>query len=481
MPAPTVHIEAPLEKLRRLAELRKSVRALSTIDWQNYQSSWYCDRPGCDGKPHDRWGRHARAEQQVPPGEWLIWLIQAGRGAGKTRIGAEWVNHRARTTSRRIALVARTPADARDVMIEGDSGIMSCSANDFRPEYQPTRRKLTWPNGAVAYTYSAEAPSQLRGPQHDASWCDETSSWSDARKGDVLDTAWNNLMLGLRLGDDPRCVVTTTPKPNRLTRSIRDRESTVTTTGTTYDNIDNLAPSFREQVLSVYEGTRIGRQELLGELLTDVEGALWTLEMIDAARVDIAPEMTRIVVGVDPTGNDGSGGDECGIVVAGKGTDGEAYILADRTLTASPAEWARRSVAAYHEFSADKIVAEGNYGGQMVVETIKSVDRHVPIEIVSASRSKRQRAEPVAALYEQSKIHHVGAHPKLEDELTTWTPESGWSPGRMDALVWACHWLKIAGGGQGQAFIEAWRSMAEDNGRPSGISLDPPSSRPAAS
>lgn len=458
-------VEAPLDKLRRLQDLRQRLREATAVDWGEYVSHWYCDRSGCDGKAHEGWDHpHARAGQHPPEGDWLVWFIQAGRGYGKTRMGAEWILDQVwREGRKRVALVGRTPADIRDVMIQGDSGIMECSiaAGLERPLYEPTKRRLTWPTGAQAWTYSAAAADQLRGPQHEVAWCDETSSWFDARKGDVLDTSWNNLMLGLRLGTDPRCVVTTTPKPNRLTRVITERASTKVSVGTTYDNLDNLAPSFREQVLTVYEGTRIGRQELLGELLTDVEGALWTLQIIEEPRVADAPEMSRLVVGVDPTGADHSGADECGIIVAGKGADGEGYIIADRTVTASPAEWARRAVRAYHEFSCDKVVAEGNYGGQMVAETIKAVDRNVPVEIVSASRSKRQRAEPIAALYEQGRVHHVGTElAKLEDELTTWTPESGWSPGRMDALVWACHWLKLSGGGQGEAFIAAWKKKA---------------------
>ena len=350
--------------------------------------------------------------------------------------------------------MARTPADARDVMVEGPGGILPNSPKDFRPEYQPTKRRLIWPNGAQATTYSAEAPSQLRGPEHDCGWADEIASWSDARKGDVLDTAWNNLMLGLRIGAHPQCVVTTTPKPNKLTRTIREGKQTMVSTWATYDNLSNLAPSFRDQVLATYEGTRIGRQELLGELLEDIEGALWTLSMIDDSRVEEAPEMRRLCVGVDPTGSDSSDADECGIVVVGKGADGHAYVLADNTLTAGPAVWARKAVAAYHDWKADKIVAEGNFGGQMVVETIHSVDKTVPVEIVNASRSKRQRAEPVAALYEQGRVHHVGAMPRLEDELTTWDTDSGWSPGRMDALVWGISWLKVVDGRQGEGYME---------------------------
>lgn len=382
----------------------------------------------------DEWLATARPEQLPPVGDWLTWAFVAGRGAGKTRSAAEWVVGKARTVPGcRIALVGRTPADVRDVMVEGESGILVCS-RDTRPEYEPTKRRLTWPNGSTATAYSAEVPSQLRGPQHHYAWCDEAASWSDAPKGDVVDSSWNNLLLGLRLGDRPRVVVTTTPKANRLMRTILTRSTTVTTRASTFDNLANLSPSFREQVLATYEGTRIGRQELYGELLEDVEGALWTLDMLDAARVEAAPDLTRCVVGVDPAGG---GKDSTGIVVAGQGADGVFYVVGDRSCRLSPAGWAQRAIAAYNTYSADRIVAEKNYGGEMVASTIANVDASARVQMVTASRGKVQRAEPVAALYEQGKVKHVGAFPELEDQMTQWTPESGTSPDRMDALVWA--------------------------------------------
>ena len=264
---------------------------------------WYCPNVHCDGNPHKdfHWCehplvsdehthkcRHARPSQRPPEHDWLVWLFSGGRGTGKTRAGAEWVLDQVwKQGKERIALVARTPADARDVMIYGDSGIMACSPPDYRPIHEPTKRRLIWPNGAQAFTYSAAAPSQLRGPQHDAAWCDETAAWFDARKGDVLDTSWNNLLLGLRIGQKPQCFVTTTPKRVRLIREIMERTSTAITNDTTYANLMNLAPSFKEQVLQTYEGTRIGRQELMGELLQDVDGALWSLENIDSLRVEL--------------------------------------------------------------------------------------------------------------------------------------------------------------------------------------------------
>lgn len=383
-----------------------------------------------------QWRQIARPEQLAPDGEWLTWLFLAGRGAGKTRSAAEWVLENALTPNLRIALVGRTPSDVRDVMVEGESGILAC-ARGLDIQYEPSKRKLTFPNGTIATTYSAEVASQLRGPQHHLAWADEVSSWTDAPKGDSIDTAWNNLMLGLRLGKSPRVMVTTTPKPNRLTKDILARKSTVLTRGSTYDNLDNLASSFKEQVLASYEGTRLGRQELLGELLEDVEGALWTNKMLEDIQVDEYPNMQRVVVAIDPSGGDGAGNDEQGIVVAGKGIDGLYYVLADRSCKLSPQGWASRAVGAYHEFSADKLVAEKNFGGDMVEAVIKQVDRNVGFKMVTASRGKVQRAEPIAALYEQNKVRHIRGLAELESQMTGWTPEDGTSPDRLDALVWA--------------------------------------------
>jgi phage terminase large subunit-like protein len=304
-------------------------------------------------------------------------------------------------------------------------------------EYIPSKGRLNFPNGTIAYTYSSEVPAKLRGPQHHYAWADELSSWNDATKGDVVDTAWNNLMLGLRLGNAPRVIVTTTPKPNRLTKTIMTRKTTVVTKGSTYDNLGNLAPVFKEQVLAAYEGSRIGRQELMGELLEDVEGALWTNAMLEAALTDDVPDMQRVVVAIDPSGGDAEGNDEQGIMVAGLGIDGLYYVLADRSCKLSPQGWASRAVAAYEEFKADRIVAEKNFGGDMVEAIIKQIDRNVPTRMVSASRGKVQRAEPIAALYEQAKVRHVKGLEELEAQMTGWTPNDGTSPDRMDALVWA--------------------------------------------
>lgn len=427
------------------------------------------------------WREIARPEQLPPDGQWLTWMYCAGRGAGKTRSAAEWVHEKAMTNPGvRIALVGRTPADVRDVMIEGESGILAVAGPD-RPIYQSTKRRLTWPNGSMAQTYSAEVPSQLRGPQHHYAWADEAAAWTDAPKGDAVDTAWNNLMLGLRLGDAPRCVVTTTPKPNALTRTILSRPSTAVTRGTTYDNLANLAPSFRDEVLATYEGTRIGRQELLGEVLDDVEGALWTIALLDECRAAKAPDLRRVVVAVDPSGGTGPNHDEQGIIVAGLGVDGEIYVLADRSCSLSPHGWASRAVAAFHEFAADRIVAERNYGGDMVESTIHQVDAGVPIKVITASRGKAQRAEPVAAVYEQRRAHHVGALPKLEDQMCTWTPLDGTSPDRMDALVWAV--TDLTDNFSAAAWIEHYRrKVGADEATEPGPEPEqpPPVSRPQA-
>jgi len=382
------------------------------------------------------WRELARPEQLMPEGDWFTWAFIAGRGAGKTRSAAEAIIELAEQPNLRIALVGRNPADVRDVMVEGDSGILAC-ARGIEILYEPSKSRLTFPNGTRCFIYSAEVPAKLRGPQHHYAWTDELSSWADAWKGDVVDTAWNNLMLGMRLGKAPKVIVTTTPKNNRLTKTIMSRPSTVMTRGSTYDNLSNLAPVFKEQVLASYEGTRIGRQELLGELLEDIDGALWTNAMLEAAQTDSVPEMARIVVAIDPSGGDAEGNDEQGIVVAGQGVDGNYYVLDDRSCKLSPQGWASRAVAAYHEYKADKLIAEKNFGGDMVEAIIKQVDNKANFKMVTASRGKVQRAEPIAALYEQGKVKHVKGLEKLEAQLTNWTSSDGTSPDRLDAMVWA--------------------------------------------
>jgi predicted phage terminase large subunit-like protein len=377
---------------------------------------------------HD-WRYWARPDQLPPSGDWRTWLILAGRGWGKTRTGAEWVRAEVEANRRgRLALIGATAADVRDVMIEGESGILATARPSFRPTYEPSKRRVTWPNGAIATAYSADEPDRLRGPQHDGAWPDELAAW---RYPEALDM----LMFGLRLGNDPRSVVTTTPRPTKLIRELIAAPTTAVTTGSTYDNLANLAPAFAEQIIRKYEGTRLGRQELLAEILTDVPGALWTWAMLDNRMA--APDLTRVVVAIDPAVTSGEDSDETGMLVCGLGVDGRGYVLADRSCRLSPDGWAQRAVQAFDDYSADLVVAEVNNGGQMVEATIRTVRRTIPYRAVHASRGKQVRAQPVAALYEQGRVSHVEAFPDLEEQLTSWTPESGTSPDRLDALVWA--------------------------------------------
>jgi phage terminase large subunit-like protein len=378
-------------------------------------------------------GVRARPNQLPPPGDWRVWLLLAGRGFGKSRTGAEWVRSETEAGRRwQWAFVGATAADVRDIMVEGDSGILRISPPWFRPEYEPSKRRLTWPNGAVATLFSGDEPDQLRGPNRDGAWADEVAKWKHARE------AWDNLELVLRAGSDPRCVVTTTPKPIAVVRELLTDPLTTVTRGSTYDNAANLAPSFLRRILGKYEGTRLGRQELHAELLDDIPGALWQRAMLDDLRVAEAPELQRIVVAVDPAVTSGEDSDETGIVVAGKGIDGHGYVLADLTCRLSPDGWARRAVQAYHTRRADLLVAEVNNGGELVEQTIRTVDPLVAYKGIHASRGKRVRAEPVAALYEQGKIHHVGSLADLEDQQCNYTPDGyDGSPDRVDALVYA--------------------------------------------
>lgn len=390
------------------------------------------------------WRAKARAEQIEPAGDaWAIWLYLAGRGAGKTRAGAEWVLEQIAAGKRRIALVAPTAADARDVMVEGESGILACSPEWNWPVYEPSKRRLTWANGAQAATYSADEPERMRGPQHDAAWCDELAAWR-------FPEAWDMLNFGLRLGSRPRCVVTTTPKPTRLIRDLvaRQGRDVAITRGRTADNAANLAPSFLLTVERQYGGTWLGRQELEGLLLTDTPGALWTREMIEKARVRFVdlPEMRRIVVAIDPAATSGEDADETGIIVAGLGQDGRGYVLEDRSGRYTPTEWAREAVAAYRKHKADRIIAETNNGGEMVENTVRVIDPSVSYRSVHAARGKIARAEPVSALYEQNRVFHVGAFPALEDQMCEFSPggmAGGGSPDHLDALVWALTELMV--------------------------------------
>lgn len=394
----------------------------------------------------DEWHRDRRENQTPPPGNWQTWLVMAGRGFGKTRVGAEWIREEVMAGKmRRVALVGPTAADARDVMVEGESGLLAvCDRYNWRPKYEPSKRRITFPNGAIATTYSAEEADRLRGPQHDGAWSDEVAAWSEP-------DAWDMLQFGLRLGTNPRQIATTTPKPVKVVKDLLKQEAdgvVVVTRGSTYDNRANLAPSFLAQIIRRYEGTRLGRQELEGELLDDVLGALWTYGMIERDRVHEGPhdlDWQRIVVGVDPAATNTEESSETGIIVAGIDRFGAGYVLEDVSLRGTPLEWARAAVDAYDRWGADRVVAEVNNGGLMVEQTLRTVRENLPVTQVRASRGKMTRAEPVAALYEQSRVHHVKGFPQLEDQMTSYDG-TGESPDRMDALVWALTDLMIGYG-----------------------------------
>jgi phage terminase large subunit-like protein len=389
------------------------------------------------------WPFWARPQQIAPGGDWSTWLVLAGRGFGKTRAGCEWVRSIAcgstplvAGTHKRIAIIAETAADARDVLVEGESGLLAIHPSDFRPHYEPSKRRLTWPNGAIATLYNAVEPDQLRGPQHDAALCDELAKWRYA------EDTWDQLQFGLRLGDDPRVTVTTTPRPIPIIRDLIEADDTAITKGSTLDNAANLAPKFLAKMRAKYEGTRLGRQELNAEILDDVPGALWTRATFDEHRAKAAPQLARIVIAVDPSGSSGDDdqADDIGIVAAGVGMDGRGYVLGDWTCDLSPAGWGRRAVEAFDHFEADRIVAERNFGGAMVESVILTARKTAPVKLVTASRGKVARAEPIAALYEQGRVSHVGAFAALEDQLCSFTGDGyigKGSPDRADALVWA--------------------------------------------
>ena len=387
-------------------------------------------------------------DHQLPPeGDWKTWVILGGRGAGKTRAGTEWVRAEvegSRPTdpgrSRRVALVGETLDQVREVMVMGESGIVACSPPDRTPTWEATRKRLVWPNGAIAQAFSAHEPESLRGPQFDAAWVDELAKWKKA------EDAWDMLQFGLRLGDTPRQVVTTTPRNVSVLKRILDLPSTVTTHAPTEANRAYLAKSFLEEVRVRYAGTRLGRQELDGVLLADTEGALWTQEMLVACQIDAAPKMNRVVVAVDPPVTGHAGSDECGIVVVGACTEGQpqewqAVVLEDASVrAASPQGWAEAALDAMARHGADRLVAEVNQGGDLVETIVRQIDPVVPFRAVRATRGKAARAEPVAALYEQGRIKHMRGLGTLEDQMVQMTQQGftgQGSPDRVDALVWA--------------------------------------------
>jgi phage terminase large subunit-like protein len=406
---------------------------------------------GCDDRlveAFNTWWEVFWHRYQRPPllgqagGDWTTWLLLGGRGAGKTRAGAAWVRGMAlgkepyaAAKAGRIALIGETEADVREVMIEGVSGILSVHACCERPTWIPSRRRLEWSNGAVAQAFSAEDPESLRGPQFEAAWCDEIAKWRHA------DATFDMLQFGLRLGERPRQVITTTPRPIPLLKRLLKDPATALTHAATRANESFLAPAFLETIVARYAGTRLGRQEIDGELIEDRVDALWSRALIEAARVDSAPPLQRIVVAVDPPASSGARATSCGLVAAGRGEDGNIYVIADETVAgASPALWASKAIALWRRLSADTLVVEVNQGGDMVRAVIAEQDVNVPVIGVHARRGKWLRAEPVSMLYEQGRVKHVGVFPALEDEMCDFGLNglsAGRSPDRLDALVWA--------------------------------------------
>ncbi|WP_448585655.1 DNA-packaging protein [Thermaurantiacus sp.] len=380
------------------------------------------------------WRFLARPEQLPPPGDWSVWLILAGRGFGKTRAGAEWVTARALAEpGARIALVGATLADVEGVMVGGESGLLAVAPEGFKPTVVASKRRLAWPNGAIAQFFSAQEANRLRGPQFHFGWCDEIAAWPNPK------AAWDNLRLGLRLGNRPRLMVTTTPRPTAFLRALMVAEGTVVTRGTTFDNRVNLPTAYLADMEAAYGGTAIGRQEVGGEVLETLDGALWSRDGIERCRKPAPGELRRIVVGVDPPAGAGT----CGIVVAGLGPDDRTYVLADASVSeTSPLVWARAVRAAWETNGADLVVVETNNGGSMVAEVLKGAGIHLPLKEVKATVGKAARAEPVAALYARGLVFHARPFPELEDQMCGLLTGGGYvgpggSPDRADALVWA--------------------------------------------
>lgn len=476
----------------QLLDLLSGLEALAN-ERASGRGPWLCDVPDCDGLPHPgRRNPHSRADQRAPAdADWDYWALFAGRGFGKTRTGAEWVIDQARVHPRG-ALVGPTAADVRDIMVEGESGILACARPTFRPEYQPSKRRLVYPNGSMQFCYSADEPERLRGPQHHYGWADELAAWR------YIQYAWDMLMMGMRLGEHPRICVTTTPRPLPLIKELAKSERCRMVSGSTYANLHNLAPTFARTVLDRYSGTTLGRQELDAEILTELPGALVAMRLIETARVREAPELDRVVVGVDPAGT--GTGDEAGVVVVGRGKDdGHAYVLADHSGQMTARRTGLTAWTAFYDHGAAYLVYEDNFGKQWLRDGLvdayadyhgltaeerrlvldESGDEDAPEDIevdvvdengepappkiitspyrhlrkVTAQHGKALRAQPVAMRYEQGRVHHVGSFPELEDQLTTWNPHAktqreNESPDRVDALVHAAtHLLKLEAAG----------------------------------
>lgn len=401
------------------------------------------------------WRFWGRGKQMAPPGNWGIWIVLAGRGFGKTRTGAEWFTRRMMSGRYGAgAVVGATAADVRDIQVEGESGLLHIGNPAWRPKYEPSKRRLTWPNGAYASTFSGDEPDTLRGPNRGTAWVDELAKYRYGQE------TWDNLELVLRTGAQPRVCITTTPRPTPLIRSLLKDPDVAITKGSTAENRNNLAEAFITRIYRRYEGTRLGRQELEAEILDDAPGALWKRDQLEKLRVRTWPELQRIVIGVDPQGKKSErelaaiqesmaeSAHATGISVAARGVDGHYYVLDDLTIDGLPAEWSNRATVAYHRWEADRLVAEINHGGDMVRHTIGTADPTVPVRVVTASRGKYIRAEPIAMLYEQGKVHHVGSFATLEDQMCNMTPDGlvgGGSPNNLDAMVWALTDLALSG------------------------------------
>ncbi len=385
-----------------------------------------------------QWRAAARPDQLTPVGEWLVWLIQAGRGWGKTRTGAQDAAiFGLANPGSRLAVVAPTYSDARDTCVEGDSGLLGILPQVCVRAWNRSLGELILVNDTRYKLFSADEPERLRGPQHHRAWADEVGAWR-------YPETWDQLLFGLRLGRSPRVVATTTPRPTKLIRSLVDSPTTIITRGSTFDNAANLAASTLASLKARYEGTRLGRQELAGELLGDTPGALWTLERIDELRIDFLPKLRRIVVAIDPAVTSGEDADESGIIVAGIGMENppHGYVLEDCSIRGTPDEVCRRAVRAYHQWGADRVVAEANNGGDWIESLLRTADPDISFRKVTASRGKVTRAEPCSSLYEQGRFHHCGTFPALEDQQTAFTTDfdakkAGYSPDRVDGLVWA--------------------------------------------
>jgi phage terminase large subunit-like protein len=418
-------------------------RALELLK-QREQSPWrpfYCPKATCDGNPHDSWDfQHARQDQRPPKwsDDWLTLLLSGGRGSGKTRTGSE-ITHRVTKMVPRIILIGSTGPDLRDTMIEGESGLLATAPPDLRPKWEPSKKRLTWPNGCIGQGFSAEEPDRLRGPQSGYVWADEPAHWP------LVEDVWSNMLFGLRLRGKnnlpPHIVATSTPKPTKWMKELMKDERTIVRRVATYANLVNLADAYKRTVIDRYEGTRLGKQELYGELLEDVEGALWNWDMFQW--IDEHPALKRIVVSVDPAGTANAKSDLTGIVVVGIDFQNNIYVLADASGRYSPGQWADKAVALHEFYNADAIVAEKNYGGDMVKHTLensRAAKTVAPrIILVESRRGKQLRAEPIVALYEKRKVKHVskqgGDLAELEGEQTEWVPGEGASPNRVDALV----------------------------------------------